>query len=130
MLYDFHNYQNAQKSHSVHATYLVYGTKNVDNEQSNGDVEMSSSIPEQDETPVSTLTLVREEELNGTKISECFLIELMTDFFDRYSDGIPRSDFNSCLQSCTAPAERFLSPVRSCDTTLRVFDRWRHNFCI
>ncbi|KAM0401554.1 hypothetical protein ACHAQC_002245 [Fusarium culmorum] len=65
MLYDFHNYQNAQKSNSVHATYLVYGTKNVDNEQSDGDVEMSSSIPEQDETPVSTLTLVREEELSG-----------------------------------------------------------------
>ncbi|CEI62899.1 hypothetical protein FVEN_g531 [Fusarium venenatum] len=61
MLYDFHKYQNAQKANSVHATYLVYGTKNLDNEDS--DVEMSSSIPEQEETPVSTLTLAREEEL-------------------------------------------------------------------
>jgi DNA polymerase delta subunit 3 len=65
MLYDFHNYQNAQKANSIHATYLVYGTKSLDNEQSDGDVEMSSSIPEPEETPISTLTLVREEELNG-----------------------------------------------------------------
>jgi DNA polymerase delta subunit 3 len=64
MLYDFHKYQNAQKANSVYATYLVYGTKIV-NEQYDSDVEMSSSIPDQEETPVSTLTLAREEELRG-----------------------------------------------------------------
>ncbi|KAM0348758.1 hypothetical protein ACHAPU_004197 [Fusarium lateritium] len=66
MLYDFHNYQNAQKANSIHATYLVYGTKTPDGQQSDGDVEMSSSMPEEpvsDEVPISTLTLAREEEL-------------------------------------------------------------------
>ncbi|KAF5661832.1 dna polymerase delta subunit 3 [Fusarium heterosporum] len=66
MLYDFHNYQNAQKANSIHATYLVYGTKTPDSQQSDGDVEMSSSMPEvslSDEVPISTLTLAREEEL-------------------------------------------------------------------
>ncbi|KAM0325273.1 hypothetical protein ACHAPQ_008047 [Fusarium lateritium] len=66
MLYDFHNYQNAQKSNSVHATYLVYGTRTPESQQSDGDVEMSSSMPEEplsDEAPISTLTLAREEEL-------------------------------------------------------------------
>lgn len=70
MLYDFHNYQNAQKANSVHATYLVYGTKSPDDEQSDGDVEMMSSLPELEETPISTLTLVREEELKGMSLNE------------------------------------------------------------
>ncbi|CAG7562461.1 unnamed protein product [Fusarium equiseti] len=64
MLYDFHHYQNAQKVNSVHATYLVYGTKSPADDQSDDDVEMTSSMPEPEETPISTLTLVREEELN------------------------------------------------------------------
>jgi DNA polymerase delta subunit 3 len=71
MLYDFHNYQNAQKSNSVHATYLVYGTKAPESQQSDGDVEMSSSMPEEplsDETPISTITLAREEELEGKQL--------------------------------------------------------------
>jgi DNA polymerase delta subunit 3 len=71
MLYDFHNYQNAQKSNSVHATYLVYGTKAPESQQSDGDVEMSSSMPEEplsDEVPISTLTLAREEELKGEQL--------------------------------------------------------------
>ncbi|KAF7542767.1 hypothetical protein G7Z17_g11295 [Cylindrodendrum hubeiense] len=67
MLYDFHKYQNALRSDSVHATYLVYGTKSSDNAQSNGDVEMTSSIPDHDalseDAPTTTLTLAREEEL-------------------------------------------------------------------
>ncbi|KAM0548507.1 hypothetical protein ACHAPJ_009830 [Fusarium lateritium] len=67
MLYDFHNYQNAQSANTIHATYLVYGTKAPDNEHSDGDVEMSSSMPEEslsEEVPISTLTLAREEELS------------------------------------------------------------------
>ncbi|KAH6952586.1 DNA polymerase subunit Cdc27 [Fusarium avenaceum] len=69
MLYDFHNYQNAQKTNSVHATYLVYGTKAPESQQPDGDVEMSSSMPEEplsDEVPTSTITLAREEELKDT----------------------------------------------------------------
>ncbi|KAJ4110641.1 CDC27 protein [Fusarium equiseti] len=64
MLYDFHSHQNAQKVNSVHATYLVYGTKSSANDQSDDDVEMTSSMPEPEATPISTLTLVREEDLN------------------------------------------------------------------
>ncbi|KAF9766586.1 hypothetical protein IL306_000994 [Fusarium sp. DS 682] len=67
MLYEFHNYQNAQRANSVHATYLIYGTKIPDKDQSDGDVEMSGSSPEEplsDEVPTSILTLAREEELN------------------------------------------------------------------
>ncbi|KAF5560992.1 DNA polymerase delta subunit 3 [Fusarium napiforme] len=67
MLYDFHSYQNAQKANSVHATYLIYGIKTPEKDESDGDVEMSGSSPEEplsDEVPTSTLTLAREEELN------------------------------------------------------------------
>ncbi|KAF4952670.1 hypothetical protein FGADI_6560 [Fusarium gaditjirri] len=67
MLYDFHSYQNTQKANSVHATYLIYGTKTPEKDESDGDVEMSGSSPEEplsDEVPTSTLTLAREEELN------------------------------------------------------------------
>ncbi|KAF4976427.1 hypothetical protein FZEAL_6907 [Fusarium zealandicum] len=67
MLYDYHKHQNALQANSIHATYLVYGTKNAENAQSDGDVEMTSSMPEQealsDEVPITTLTLTREEEL-------------------------------------------------------------------
>lgn len=67
MLYDFHKYQNALRSDSVHATYLVYGTKTSDNAQADGDVEMTSSMPDNDalseDVAATTLTLAREEEL-------------------------------------------------------------------
>ncbi|KAM5354331.1 hypothetical protein ACJ41O_000980 [Fusarium nematophilum] len=67
MLYDFHSSQNAQRANSIHATYLVYGIKNPDDQQPDGDVEMSSSMPEQeplsDEVPTTMLTVAREEEL-------------------------------------------------------------------
>lgn len=66
MLYDFHKYQNAQKANSVHATYLLFGTKAS---QADGDVEMTSSMPEHEplsETvPTTALTLAREENLTG-----------------------------------------------------------------
>ncbi|POR32349.1 Uncharacterized protein TPAR_07451 [Tolypocladium paradoxum] len=67
MLYDFHKYQNALRADSVRATYLVYGAKSAKSRQENGDVEMSSSMPEPE--PLSeaistkTLTLVAEQNL-------------------------------------------------------------------
>ncbi|RSM08013.1 hypothetical protein CEP52_004947 [Fusarium oligoseptatum] len=68
MLYDFHKYQNASHANSVHATYLIYGTRSSDNQESDGDVEMASSAPENEafseRVPVTTLTLAREEELS------------------------------------------------------------------
>ena len=82
MLFDFHQAQNAKKPNSIHATYLISGTKQSDEgtASANGhigeDVSMRSSpfmssMPEQeqeeDEQPVrkTTLSLVREEELES-----------------------------------------------------------------
>lgn len=71
MLYDFYKYQNALRADSVHATYLVCGSKASDT-QPDGDVEMSSSMPEHesfsDAVPTITLTVVKEESLEGTKL--------------------------------------------------------------
>lgn len=70
MLYDFHQYQNEERANSVHATYLVYGSMGAKHDEIDGDVDMSSSIPELESAseivPVTTLTLVREENLHGT----------------------------------------------------------------
>jgi DNA polymerase delta subunit 3 len=84
MLFDFHQKQNVKKANSIHATYLISGTKrsvddtNGTNGQKGGNVSMRSSpfmssMPEQEviepeEEPVkqSTLLLVREEELAST----------------------------------------------------------------
>ncbi|CAG9946749.1 unnamed protein product [Clonostachys rosea f. rosea IK726] len=67
MLYDYHTYQNGIKAESIHATYVVYGTKTQDSTAEDGDVEMGSSMPEHEplsETvPTTTLALVRQENL-------------------------------------------------------------------
>ncbi|KPM40093.1 hypothetical protein AK830_g6488 [Neonectria ditissima] len=72
MLYDFHKYQNALRADSVHATYLVYGTKNSDNVAADGDIEMSSSMPDHEalseEVVTTTLSLAREGELKVSAI--------------------------------------------------------------
>jgi DNA polymerase delta subunit 3 len=87
MLYDFHRTQNARKPGSLHATYLVAGTRkpeaqassngHTSTSQADEDVPMSdisflnSSMPDQDgqaeitSIPVTTITLVKEEELEG-----------------------------------------------------------------
>ncbi|RYP53326.1 hypothetical protein DL768_001683 [Monosporascus sp. mg162] len=75
MLYEFHKRQNDKKPGSLHATYLVYGTmRKVD--QRDGDVEMTDSqtseddhIPFSDEVPTQTLSLVKEEQLQGKGLS-------------------------------------------------------------
>jgi DNA polymerase delta subunit 3 len=75
MLYDFHASQNAKRPHSVHATYLVSGVKKVGKAPAD-DVPMTSSpFPTSyrdqsddqsaTEIPIRTVTLVREEELEG-----------------------------------------------------------------
>ncbi|RYO75185.1 hypothetical protein DL766_007094 [Monosporascus sp. MC13-8B] len=73
MLYEFHKWQNDKKPGSLHATYLVYGTlRKVD--RRDGDVEMTDSqtseddhIPFSDEVPTQTLSLVKEEQLQGKR---------------------------------------------------------------
>ncbi|KAI8942520.1 hypothetical protein NX059_000584 [Plenodomus lindquistii] len=82
MLFDFHRKQNAKKPNSVHATYLVTGTKR-NPEHSNGiagrkgdDVNMRSSpfmssmpepeAPAVEHTKKLSVVLVREEELESS----------------------------------------------------------------
>lgn len=75
MLYDFHASHNAKHPGGVHATYLLYGSKRLDEGKAqtrtgdDGDIDMGSSMPESEpatETvPTLTLSLVAEEDLNG-----------------------------------------------------------------
>lgn len=83
MLYEFHRSQNAKRPGAVHATYLVYGTKGAADGPSaagdgaDGDIEMTSSIPEveslPDPVPTFTLSLVPEDQLKGQ--SQASLLE-------------------------------------------------------
>lgn len=64
MLYDYHTYQNAEKPDSIFATYLLSGIKKK--AQDDGDVQMSSSMPDQEEeVPATTVTLVGQDKLQG-----------------------------------------------------------------
>lgn len=83
MLFEFHRQQNVKKPGTVHATYLVAGVKRQSvatttngNTVKDGEDEYmqnspfkSSPIPNQDElvedSPVFSITLVREEDLEG-----------------------------------------------------------------
>lgn len=68
MLYDFHKYQNGLHANSIHATYLISGTKPPTTGSSQDeDVEMTSSMPEaeSEEVVTTTITLTREEDLNS-----------------------------------------------------------------
>ncbi|KAF2217170.1 hypothetical protein CERZMDRAFT_93224 [Cercospora zeae-maydis SCOH1-5] len=86
MLYEFHRKQNTKKPGSVHATYLVTGTKQTST-QTNGvqsqndgeDTVMRSSPPlpsssfqrpdedEQESVPIKTIMIVKEENLEQAK---------------------------------------------------------------
>ncbi|KAI9375648.1 DNA polymerase subunit Cdc27 [Aspergillus egyptiacus] len=86
MLYDFHRTENAKKPNSVNATYIIAGTQKTieptttDSAGVNGKDKdeddimpsspyISSSMPNQDveadQIPVSSILLVREEDLEG-----------------------------------------------------------------
>ena len=71
MLYEFHQSQNKNRPGSVYATYLVYGTLKPEQLQGDGDIEMTSSMPESEAEPLSeqvytsTLTLAPEDKLQG-----------------------------------------------------------------
>lgn len=83
MLYEFHRQQNGKKPGTIHATYLISGTKSKELEtpkdaakqdgedthmQSNPSI-MSSSMPQPEESTgeseVLSITLVKEENLEG-----------------------------------------------------------------
>ncbi|KAI0466008.1 DNA polymerase subunit Cdc27 [Xylaria cf. heliscus] len=72
MLYDFHKWQNDKHPGTLHATYIVYGTKSRP-AQADGDVEMTDSqmsdhvdAPFSELVPTYTLSLVGQEQLEGT----------------------------------------------------------------
>lgn len=83
MLYEFHRQQNGKKPGTIHATYLISGTKRKEPEPINGSAEQdgedthmqssphfSSSMPQPEESleesGVLSITLVREENLEGS----------------------------------------------------------------
>lgn len=71
MLYDFHKWQNDKRPNTLHATYIVYGTKSRPVQQDQ-DVEMTDSqtseavdAPFSELVPTHTLSLVSQEQLQG-----------------------------------------------------------------
>jgi DNA polymerase delta subunit 3 len=82
MLYEFHRQQNSKKPGTIHATYLLSGTKRdealpTNGANKDGDDEnmqsspfMGSSMPHPDqgtgESGVLTISLVKEEDLERT----------------------------------------------------------------
>lgn len=82
MLYEFHRQQNSKKPGTIHATYLLAGVKRPDTQITNGAAKdgedhymqsspfMNSSMPQLEhgtgESGVLTISLVKEEELEGT----------------------------------------------------------------
>lgn len=79
MLYEFHKWQNDKKPGSLHATYLVYGTMKKVDQRQDEDVEMSGTqtseddhAPFSDEVATQTLSLVKEEQLQGKQSYKLF----------------------------------------------------------
>jgi DNA polymerase delta subunit 3 len=72
-LYEFYESQNASKANSIHATYLIYGSKTEDREPETGDADMDGSAPEpellSDYAPTKTVTIVAEDGLKGLIMS-------------------------------------------------------------
>lgn len=82
MLYEFHRQQNVKKPGTVHATYLIGGTKQVEDAEAMNGIKkdgedeymqsspfMSSSMPQPDqgtgESSTLTISLTREEDLDS-----------------------------------------------------------------
>ena len=100
MLYEFYHHQTSRKPGSIHATYLLSGILSPANTLANGnhrdedeeDAHMQSSPfvssqvrPEEDiETPlaVTLITLVREEDLEGTIQLACYKVSLFWKYRD------------------------------------------------
>lgn len=74
-MFDFHTAQNAKKAGSLHATYLLYGTKTGDGTslQNGGsaeeDIDMEDDLLpdylQSDKVATTTITLVAEENLES-----------------------------------------------------------------
>ncbi|KAI1113415.1 DNA polymerase subunit Cdc27 [Nemania sp. NC0429] len=88
MLYDFHKWQNDKRPNSLHATYIIYGSKNREvhkrsghddgdgDGDGDGDVDMTNTqtsedvddmnAPFSDLVPTYTISLARQEQLEET----------------------------------------------------------------
>lgn len=77
-MFDFHAAQNAKKPGTLHATYLLYGTKpqadapsrsqNGGGGEGEGDVDMEDGLPDylqSEQVPTTVMTLVAEENLES-----------------------------------------------------------------
>lgn len=96
MLFEFHQQQNAKKPGTVHATYLLSGTKSkeaatTESEQKDGEDDYMQSSPfvsssaaqpteETEEPSVLSITLVKEEDLESMVAVLCCVTQLLTPF--------------------------------------------------
>lgn len=77
MLFEFHRQQNSRKPGTVHATYLIAGKRRANDQHTNNDEDsimqssppMASSPPGQEDSPVLSVTLAREEDLDELRSS-------------------------------------------------------------
>jgi DNA polymerase delta subunit 3 len=117
MLYDFHQKQNAKKPGTIHATYLLSGTRRPEdliplNSEAKKDGEddymqsspfIGSSMPQLEEgtgeSLVLSITLVREEDLEGGTSSYNKGEESFANVNCRYTLSIRVHLFNTYLQS-------------------------------
>lgn len=127
MLFEFHRQQNGKKPGTVHATYLVAGTKYVDNtnphtEKDGEDEHMRSSPfrssplqPSQEaveDTPILFLTLVGEDELESTP-GNYMIIDVQTYFLYRSSIAVRNNYIYSRLQPWATSIEGEIAPFRT-----------------
>jgi len=119
MLYDFHKWQNDKRPGTMHATYIVYGTKSVPH-QEDEDVEMTDSQMSDDvhsaysdHVPTLTMSLVTEEKLQGEfdKLGISRDARLLSHLYRDFSI-IQRSQLHSRLQFSTSSAQRPPAPSR------------------
>jgi hypothetical protein len=126
MLYEFHRQQNGKKPGTVHATYLISGTKRVEEPEitpsmkKDGEDEhmqsspfMNSSMPQADEgsgaSSVLTITLTREEDLESTYCTLCQPIQML--IASRNTVRVRANNFHSHLQPWPASIERPPTPL-------------------
>lgn len=109
LLYDFHKSQNAKEPGTVHATYLVYGTRKSPDAHDDDDVEMTDSVSDHDVSifqavPTQTLALIREEALQGkSALAHDYVqwLAVLMCYFQRPCSNMKRSSlFMSTVWHC------------------------------
>ncbi|KAL7785219.1 DNA polymerase subunit Cdc27 [Trichoderma ceciliae] len=118
-LYEFYENQNASKANSIHATFLIYGSKTEDREPETGDAEMDSSVPEpeplSDYAPTRTVTIVAEENLKDV-LAE---YEKVTSFHIYSLAPFPQRDL-----ALLSDVSKSLSDYRKMEDAAKTFDTY------